>query len=1606
MKKQLFLLLCLIATAWSTTAWADEYIRVSNKKMPVSESWKKPSYYFNNTYYTSVEDGYVSWDASKRILTLSNLYLNRENPTWGVFDRCDGLDCLIVHTTSDVTINILGGNSLSTNCNGQTMALYSNTTFTGDGSLRINNKFWEDGGWKKPSIDLMEENLTVTVDGPRISLNYGIGIRGKNNTGKLRMKSGKLSGDYYTKQLLKDMGNVIFDFGMGAKEPHGIQFSTITHSLAYIGTNVEVVDKEVSLSAIKYYGFRICGKEVTENNYDRINHYFGVTEGSVWFSPQTNRLILDNATIKSQNTHPTIRNHSNDGLIIQLIGENMFEYYGSEERKALDLSLNTTVMSFEEDARLKATSALAGIYVGSGVELTLQNVQMDVPCLAGGNKSSKLNIGNNVKLITIGHEKGSLRTLTVVNKSSKPGVAVISNNGTFLWNRTDNSPSGLYRDKNTLEKNWAKLSTEEYVEWYPVYVGGHQVNSGNCDRINNECIEGGTLSYDRYKKRLLMDGVTINNNNLGADAIRGSEKLDILLKGNNAIRGTTSSAISCTKDIVLDKGDGVSGDVSLTITGNKAKISSSQGVKVANAVVSVEGLDANTLTVKDSKLSVTKELDINRYIGEDEVVASTPEAPAYYDSEKQTVVATKGGVNFVPSSGVTTYPIAFCGEKVNSANASCVMNKYVKIGTLSVIEKGNNDYDIILKKFGIVYDSSVPVFEPLSGANMCLYINSTNIFSFQNAGRDALFIKGRDGGTIDIVGTTEVSKLLVYGSSTTNAGAIFIPNGLLRFNKRNDCQFEVVVPRIFGSGSSPRFFVHEPYLYVTGNQQGTVANIKCYTESGAELYNTSWTPREIRDDGIYSNGKICTEEVKFVKKGESYIPVERILLDKQTLAFTKKRETTQLTATVLPADATNRNVRWESWDESVATVDADGNVTAVGNGETQIYAFPAESDKPITYYDRPSTVPLNRCNVTVDIPEPTDIALDQTEVLIDRESIGGVYLTASLTPSNADTEFTWESSDENIVSVLPNSGKKALVHRVADEGEATVTVKTSNGKQATCKITIHYPITPMFVDFEQRIYTLTEAGEQIKLVPIVTPDNCEKLSFTWYTSSDAISLSDDGTVTARRNGSAVVECWACYDGQKYAPGEVRIYVEIPPTPVIATGLELKASESYFYALGETALLTPIFTPENVTNKELTWNSENPDVATVDEDGFVTIVGWGDCRITATTTDGSNIKAGYTFTAIDPSTIPDPVYATGIKLDENEVTLMRGEETRIALTIDPANYNGDIMLEPMEGDISLAQVNMEWDWNTNRSCIYVRTEEWSEMSGDLKIRVRPNMVDWEKLNAMGIWVEPADTLTIHVLAPIIFTAASPEDIDITYHVTDLNEKTCEVYAQTRPGTTIIDPMDVDIIPAVSQTATGKLTVPAKANGYWVTNVMACAFNRCSSMTEIEFSEGIETIGDYACYCALYGLERVTLPSTIKELGQYCFSLNFTDYTSYPDGTYHNNIHEVNIKASTPPTGQNGSDISWSGAFEYLATDAVLYVPTGALDAYNVEPWTRWFSRIAEKQFFEDPDGIIDIKTDELKAQNVGATYDLSGRKLNGKPTKSGLYIVNGKKVVIK
>ena len=166
------------------------------------------------------------------------------------------------------------------------------------------------------------------------------------------------------------------------------------------------------------------------------------------------------------------------------------------------------------------------------------------------------------------------------------------------------------------------------------------------------------------------------------------------------------------------------------------------------------------------------------------------------------------------------------------------------------------------------------------------------------------------------------------------------------------------------------------------------------------------------------------------------VPVTGVSLS-QTSAKLHSGETLALTATVSPANATNKRVTWSSSNQDVATVDENGVVTAKTEGTATITATTADGGKKAT------------CTVTVSYVLVTGVSLSQTSAAIE---VGETLkLTATIAPENASYKgVTWSSSNETIATVADGvvTGKTA--------GMTTIKVTTVDGKKtATCKITVN-----------------------------------------------------------------------------------------------------------------------------------------------------------------------------------------------------------------------------------------------------------------------------------------------------------------------------------------------------------------------------------------------------------------------------------------------------------------------------------------------------------------------------------------------------------------------
>lgn len=130
----------------------------------------------------------------------------------------------------------------------------------------------------------------------------------------------------------------------------------------------------------------------------------------------------------------------------------------------------------------------------------------------------------------------------------------------------------------------------------------------------------------------------------------------------------------------------------------------------------------------------------------------------------------------------------------------------------------------------------------------------------------------------------------------------------------------------------------------------------------------------------------------------------------------------------------------------------------------------------------------------------------------------------------------------------------------------------------------------------------------------------------WESSNPEVATVDDGKVTAIAPGTAEIRYteYTIYGGVA-VPNSVTCTVTVSEAPVLVDSITLDLT-TIEAKEGSEIQLTATVAPADATNKEIAWSSSDENIATVSETGLVKIHRSGTCVITATTTDGSDLKA--------------------------------------------------------------------------------------------------------------------------------------------------------------------------------------------------------------------------------------------------------------------------------------------------------------------------------------------------------------------------------------------
>ncbi|NKI31908.1 Ig-like domain-containing protein [Croceivirga thetidis] len=382
-----------------------------------------------------------------------------------------------------------------------------------------------------------------------------------------------------------------------------------------------------------------------------------------------------------------------------------------------------------------------------------------------------------------------------------------------------------------------------------------------------------------------------------------------------------------------------------------------------------------------------------------------------------------------------------------------------------------------------------------------------------------------------------------------------------------------------------------------------------------------------------------------VEVNELIIPVSGVTLNTDSLVLTEG-EIASLTATVGPSDASDKSVIWSSSDDSIATVDDSGNVTAIAPGVATITVTTNDGG-----YQANATVEVNELIIPV-----SGVTLNTDSLVLTEGE--NASLTATIGPSDAsDKSIIWSSSDDSVATVDDSGNVTAIA-----PGVATITVTTNDGGyQANATVEVNELIIPVSgVTLNTDSLVLTE-GESASLTATVGPSDASDKSVIWSSSDDSIATVDDsGNVTAIAPGVATITVTTNDRGY-----QANATVEVNELIIPVSGVTLN-TDSLVLTEGENASLTATIGPSDASDKSVIWSSSDDSVATVDDSGNVTAIAPGVATITVTTNDG-----GYQANAtVEVNELIIPV--SGVTLNTDSLVLTEGENTSLTATVGPSD----------------------------------------------------------------------------------------------------------------------------------------------------------------------------------------------------------------------------------------------------------------------------------------------------------------------------------------------
>lgn len=417
----------------------------------------------------------------------------------------------------------------------------------------------------------------------------------------------------------------------------------------------------------------------------------------------------------------------------------------------------------------------------------------------------------------------------------------------------------------------------------------------------------------------------------------------------------------------------------------------------------------------------------------------------------------------------------------------------------------------------------------------------------------------------------------------------------------------------------------------------------------------------------------CVALFSACNKEPQVVMVQSITLDKA--ASVVEGETTQLTATVAPDNASDKTIVWTSDNTAVATVSDNGLVTGVKEGTATITATAKDAGKVSA-----------KCAVTVVTSKIAveSVAFEITEYIM---KVGETWNenVVVITPENAtDKTVTYTSSNENVATVDANGAVTAVA-----EGTATITVKSNDNENAsaTCAITVNPAPRAVVLNASYANLKVSPMSKSVTLkgyygatLAEVTADwaNREDVEGTWASSNESVVTVAGGVLTPVGPGTATVTLTD--EAGNAASCEITVLADtVMPTDIYPGVMVADCTSG---VNGSTS-------SEQVTNGP--WSAKGSDLAI--GDGYVN----GTQCIESAEVKSYRLFNWYSSTPVDVSAVKNPALYIRLWVDDaSKVNWGEGGEIELSSDGSGSYVGSEELTWTMEAVFAKQPIHNGWN----------------------------------------------------------------------------------------------------------------------------------------------------------------------------------------------------------------------------------------------------------------------------------------------------------------------